>query len=135
MNRVTLDARPRCRLQAVPRHDRGERRSSERGLPDEHLVEGAAERVDIGAAVHLPGLVPLFGGHVHRRPHGGSRLRQTIGTGGGFHSELLKQPISQLIPIGLAERILPGGGEDPAEALKRLAGVGHQPSLRSIKRT
>jgi hypothetical protein len=79
-HRVPHHAHARHLLHQVLRHDGHGVGAGERRLAGEHLVEHAAERVDVGGR---PDLVPrrLLGGHVHRRPDRHARLRELL-TGG-----------------------------------------------------
>jgi hypothetical protein len=56
--------------------DRLGRRADERRLPGQHLVQHAAERVDVAPSVERPLAHGLLGAHVHRRPQRQPGLRQ-----------------------------------------------------------
>lgn len=53
------------------------RKATDRELAGQHLVEDDAQRVNVGAVVHVGRVLDLLGRHVMRRPHHLSRLRQT----------------------------------------------------------
>ena len=71
------------RIDEMTGYDGAGIRPDEWRLPDQHLVENAAERVEIAAVVHVLFAVGLLGAHVSRRPHGQAGLRDTVTTGRG----------------------------------------------------
>ncbi len=77
-NRLAQQTRRSRLLGEHPRDDRLDGRARERRLPGEHLVEDAAQRVDVGPGVSLALPRGLLGTHVARRPKADTRGRQPV---------------------------------------------------------
>ena len=68
----------RQRRQHLLRHDRLRGRPGERRRPAQHLIEHAAEAVDVAPPVHLRRAAGLLRAHVGRRPDGEARLGEAL---------------------------------------------------------